>query len=401
MLLSENSKGPRLVTLAALLSAALPGLACTPEATSPWEDEAFRAAATEVVDNYGALVSENYAAMVTSAEALDAAIAALLADPSEARLQEARAAWLVARGPYGETEVFRFYGGPIDGEDGVEGQVNAWPLDEVYIDYVEGAPMGGIINDPETYPTIDTAALIAANEALGEDTISTGWHAIEFLLWGQDLDPAGPGDRPYTDYVAGDEGTAANAERRRTYLELVSALLVEDLSSVAAAWTAGGDNYRAEFVAADPKESVRKMLLGMGSLSGAELAGERMTVAYETREQEDEHSCFSDNTHADLLANALGIENVYLGRYGAVNGAGITTLVGRLDADLDQRMRDELRASVVAIEAIPAPFDAAIQAPDGSPEREAVGAAIAALQAQTKTIAEVAALLEIELNLEE
>jgi putative iron-regulated protein len=397
---------PRLGLSAALLSPALvlvlASCTATSEPTSPWEDDGFRDAAVGVVDHYGVLVSANYDATLAGAQTLDAAIAAFLADPSEATLAEARAAWLAARTPYGETEVFRFYNGPIDGEpDGVEGQINAWPLDEVYIDYVEGMPMGGIINDTATYPTIDTETLIAANEALGEDTISTGWHAIEFLLWGQDMDPAGPGDRPFTDYVDGAEATAPNPDRRRTYLELVSALLVEDVEGVAQAWAADGDNYRADFVADDPKEGVRKMLLGMGSLSGAELAGERMTVAYETREQEDEHSCFSDNTHNDLIANARGIENVYLGRYGAANGPGISVLVARLDEALDQRMREELAASVAAMEAIPAPFDAAIQAPEGSPEREAVAAAIAALQTQTGTIAEVAELLEIELNLEE
>ena len=49
---------------------------------------------------------------------------------------------------YSPTEVFRFYGGPIDDDNGPEGLLNAWPLDEVFIDYVLGNPDAGIINDP-------------------------------------------------------------------------------------------------------------------------------------------------------------------------------------------------------------------------------------------------------------
>ena len=136
----------------------------------------------------------------------------------------------------------------------------------------------------------------------------------------------------------------------------------------------------------------------MGSLSGAELAGERMTVALDTRDQEDEHSCFSDNTHKDLLNNELGIQNVYLGRYSSydeVEGKGITHLVAELDLELDQKMRTQIDNAIAAIEAINPPFDRAI-----IDQREQVSAAIAALRAQTETIGEIAKLLGISLNLE-
>ena len=178
-------------------------------------------------------------------------------------------------------------------------------------------------------------------------------------------------------------------------------LLVEDLAAVDAAW-AEGAAYHDTFEHSDAKESLTKILLGMGSLSGAELSGERMTVAFDTREQEDEHSCFSDNTHRDLYTNALGIENVYLASYGGkARGVSVSQLVAARDPDLDTRLKAELRASIAAIEAIPAPFDQAIQAPADDPANQAVAAANTALQTQTKTIVEVATLLDITLNLEE
>ena len=373
----------------------------SPAADSPWDDTDFRGRAAAVSEQYVHVLTANYADTLHAAEALQAEVDAFLAAPSAAGLAAARSAWVAAREFYGQTEVYRFYGGPIDAEpDNLEAQINSWPLDEVYIDYVEGAPDGGIINDRETYPTLDRALLLDLNAAGGEDDISTGWHAIEFLLWGQDLRADGPGARPFTDYVRDGTGSATNQDRRGQYLQLVTDLLVDDLRKIAAAWDPGAP-YHDEFAAADPREALTRMLLGMGSLSGAELSGERMAVAFETREQEDEHSCFSDNTHRDLYNNALGIENVYLGRYAALTGPSLSALIAERDPALDETLREQLRASVDAMARIPPPFDQAIQAPDDDPARVAVADAIAALKAQTATIAEAAALLEITLNVEQ
>ena len=166
-----------------------------------------------------------YTDVTVEAEALQADLEAFVADPTEDTLAAAKQSWLDARVLYGPTEAFRFYDGPIDNpDDGPEGQINAWPLDEAYIDYVEGDAAAGIINDTVGVPEITTDVLVAANEEGGESNISTGWHAIEFLLWGQDLSADGAGARPLTDYT-----TAPTAERRATYLTLLAELLVNDL----------------------------------------------------------------------------------------------------------------------------------------------------------------------------
>ena len=373
------------------------GFGCEVGSDSPWNDPEFRETASAVIAKYGVVVAVGYDDTLLATEVLEGSVASFLAAPGEATMAEARAAWLSARALYSETEVFRFYEGPIDG---VEGRINAWPLDEAYIDYVVGEQDAGIISNPDAYPTIDVATVLAANEALGEDTISSGWHALEFLLWGQDLDPEGPGDRPYSDYIDGPEATAAHADRRRQYIRAVMQALLADLRAVDSEWHESQGLYRRAFVGGDPKEAVRRMLLGMASLGGDELAGERITVAFETREQEDEHSCFSDNTHNDLIAGARGIENVYLGRVRGSTGPGISALVAKLDADLDRRLRVQLERTALVLESIPAPFDRSIQAAEGSPAREAIAASIEALRVQTEMILEVAELLEVELNIE-
>ena len=387
--------GTQLSVLALLLAA------CTTD--DPEASEALSAdEVAPIAEQYATIVAASYADSQASAIVLRDALDSLVTTPSQATLDAARLAWLDAREFYGQTEAYRFYDGPIDNPDtGPEGQLNAWPMDEAYVDYVDGMPDAGIINDPATYATIDAALLSELNEQGGETNIASGYHAIEFLLWGQDFSADGPGQRPWTDYDSSGAGTAANQDRRGAYLLAAADLLVSDLDGLLLAWDpATADNYRAEFVSAAPDEIVRRMLLGIGSLSGAELAGERIEVALETQDQEDEHSCFSDNTHRDIIVDIVGIQNVVLGDYigsdGAVNdGPGLYDLVASRDQALADRLVAEIQASLDAAEAIPVPFDQAI-----IEDREAVEATVDALRQQTDTMVEVAALFDINLALE-
>jgi putative iron-regulated protein len=202
-------------------------------------------------------------------------------------------------------------------------------MDEAYLDYVrgeDGAPIAsGLINHPELLPVIDADAASAANLEGGEENVATGYHAIEFLLWGQDVSPTGPGARPFGDFLEGPLATAAHGERRRALLGVLGGLLVRDLTSVRDAWTEGQPhNFRAAFLALPPRDAMRLVLLGMASLAGTELAGERLNVPYLTQEAEDEHSCFSDTTQSDQLHDAMGLRNVYLGRYQRLDGSVVS-----------------------------------------------------------------------------
>ncbi len=384
----------RMITLTRFcgLAALCASVACGDDESSLADD------AQPVIENYASIVYANYSEALETTEALVEAVDAFVAAPTLASQNAAKDAWKAARDPYGQTEVYRFYDGPIDDPlDGPEGAINAWPMDEVYVDYVEDNPNAGIINLTSEFPTLSKDVIAEQNEKDGEKNISTGYHAVEFLLWGQDLSASGPGARSFTDYVTGANATNANQARRGQYLREVSELLVDDLSSVRDEWAPNASNYRAELVGASPTEALRRILQGMGSLSGAELSGERMRVAVENQDQEDEHSCFSDNTHKDIYANALAIQNVYLGRYGDLDGPGLDDLVRERDAALDTRLKSELQASLDAVQDIPVPFDQALATASG---RAQILTAVQALQTQTETIVEVAALLGITLNLE-
>ena len=381
-----------------------------------------------VAEQYADVAHATYEDALITAKALDAAIDRLLQTPSEQTLAAAKAAWKEARVPYQQSEVFRFGNEVVDEWDG---QLNAWPLDEGLIDYVQSANYQHEMGNPGVTAnivaakelkvggkTLDvskiTPELLAELNELGgsEANVATGYHAIEFLLWGQDLNgfKAGSGARPYTDFAKGKDCTGGNCERRGQYLQAASDLLIKDLEWMTGQWSEGkADNYRAKLLAMEPKQIFEKMLYGMGSLSLGELAGERMKVALEANSYEDEHDCFSDNTHNSHFYDGKGIQNVYLGQYKRVNGnmvegPSLSDLVRKSDAKLDQKMRAELTASMNSLQAMvdsaeakqaPMPFDMMI-APKNEKGEQLVRGAMKALVAQTGTIEQVAAALGIQ-----
>ncbi|HEV8688993.1 MAG TPA: imelysin family protein [Ideonella sp.] len=347
-----------------------------------------------VVRHYANGVLAGYEDSLAGALDLQKAVQAFVAQPSAQTLAVARKAWLEAREWYLPTEAFRFYAGPIDDDTGPEGRINAWPLDESYIDYVKGKSASGIIANKKQ--PINKVALAKLNEKGGEENIATGWHAIEFLLWGQDFNDNGPGDRSFEDYV---DGKAPNADRRRAYLLAVTELLVDDLRYLVGAWQPGASNYRVRFET-EGQEAIRKMVVGIGSLSRGELAGERLEVAMNTQDQEDEHSCFSDNTHRDVVMDAVGIENVWLGRFArrdgsVLQGASLQALVAAADATIADKTTKDIAASVAAAKAIQPPFDREIVGGKDAAGRKRVQAVIDALIQQSKDLPQAAAAVGV------
>lgn len=356
--------------------------------------------AGDAVSTYVDIVNASYGDSVLTASALSTAVDAFVASPSDSTLDAARQAWLDSREPYLQTEVYRFYDGPIDHpETGPEGLINAWPMDENHIDYVSDDASAGIVND--TSITIDAASLESLNEDGGETKIATGFHAIEFLLWGQDQSDTGPGDRPYTDYMTDDSATAENGDRRGEYLKVASALLVTHLQSVEGEWTDSGA-YRASFTE-DNFTALQNILTGMIILSGFETGGERLQAALDSGDQEDEHSCFSDNTHRDMIQDVQGIANVWNGLYtrtdgSAVSGTGVRDVVAELDEDLAARVDERISESLSLANALVVPFDNEIS-PANAEGNDRVAALIQSLRDQEDVLFEVFSLLGMSVTI--
>ncbi|MDP2520312.1 imelysin family protein [Shimia thalassica] len=340
---------------------------------------ALAASKADVLSNYADIAEAKYSDSLITAKTLQDAVNALIAAPSQETLDAAKAAWIESRVPYQQTEVYRFGNAIVDDW---EGKVNAWPLDEGLIDYVDssyGGPsdenplnVANVIANPSfeiSGKTIDASSITPeflaetlheADEV--EANVATGYHAIEFLLWGQDLNGtnAGAGARPFTDYAMGDACTGGHCDRRAEYLRAASDLLVSDLEFMAAQWADGGEA-RAT-VTADEAAGITAILTGMGSLSYGEQAGERMRLGLMLNDPEEEHDCFSDNTHNSHYYDGKGIQNVYLGSYKRidgteVSGASLSDLVSKVDTDLDAEMRAKLDATMTALGAMKAAAD--------------------------------------------
>jgi len=321
------------------------------------------AARGRAIDAYAALAEREYAQAVASAESLQISIRAFLAAPSATTLASARRAWSASHEVYGRTEVFRFAGGPIDdvhpvtGEQGPEGRINAWPVDEAFLDYVAGSSTGGLIADRSLPITAET--LVGKNGAEDETQVTLGFHAIEFLLWGQDRNPGGPGNRPSSDYVAGDP----IRDRRRACLELITRLLVDDLSAVAKEWKREPGRYASSFLALSPPVALGQALSGAASLAGFELAAERIGVPLSSGGQEDEESCFSDTTHRDLAANVAGIV------IGLTGDGGAPGLLSALGPEPVADIRARLARIQELVGGIEPPFDRILSTPADDPRR--------------------------------
>ncbi len=373
-----------------------------------------------IVKHYAEIAHAKFSDSLDAAKALDAAVDALIAKPSDETLKAAREAWLKARVPYQQTEAYRF-GNPI--VDDWEGKVNAWPLDEGLIDYVDPSYgtesdenalfVGNVIANPKLEiggktidaTTITPAVLQELHEAGDvEANVATGYHAIEFLLWGQDLNGTGKGagNRPASDYDTA-KCTNGNCDRRAAYLKAASSLLVTDLEEMVKAWAADGD--ATKNVTADPKVGITAMLTGMGSLSYGELAGERMKLGLLLHDPEEEHDCFSDNTHNSHYYDVAGIQTVYTGEYTRPDGSKLTgpslsELVAEKDAALDKELKGKLDASHAAFKALVdraeggEAYDQMIG--EGNAEgNKVVQAAVDSLIDQTKTIERVIGSLDL------
>jgi len=434
------------VALAIVLSSSLPVSVAT-----AGTNDATRAA---VLKTNADIAYAAYSDSLISAKALKKALVAFVAAPTDKSFADAKQAWLDAREPYGQTEVYRFRVGPIDAlkadgslgdeGDGPEGNINAWPLGEGIIDYVATSPKvdgdafgengraisSNMIADSSSYATINKATILSLN-GKGEDerNVTTGYHAIEFLLWGQDLnEKAGsnqlkhdntPGQRPVSDFFSAANGNSkkctsganvtvadATCDRRGDYLLAVTDILIDDLTPVVNAWAPKTGAHYKNFINGGDA-SLAKILESMGRLSFGELAGERINIALTTDSQEDEHSCFSDNTHRDIFLNAQGVQNSYNATYTRINGVKVTgtsihdLLVAEKQQTLATKLRGSLATTMKAASVIDAkakagiPFDVLIQEGVAQPD---VVAVIKGLVAQTDDIENAIKALGVTTN---
>jgi len=383
--------------------------------------------AAAVLKNYGDIAQAKYEDALAGAKALNVAVDALIANPTKETLAAARDAWKAARPAYQQTEVYRFGNAIVDDW---EGRVNAWPLDEGLIDYVDTKTYGDSSDANPLYnanvianttlqigpdkvdATVINAELLQKLQEAGdvEANVATGYHAIEFLLWGQDLNGNGPGagNRPETDFDT-KNCTNGNCERRVAFLKAASGLLVDDLEEMAANWKADGEA-RKQLAAKGDEGGLATILTGIGSLSYGELAGERMKLGLILHDPEEEHDCFSDNTANSHYYDQAGMVAAWQGKYtrtdgSVVEGPSIRELAAAKNAEAAKRVDDALAATTASMQVMKDASDKGeaydeMIAADNAEGNAIVQAAIDGLVAQTRAVEAVVASLGLKIEVE-
>ena len=374
-----------------------------------------------ITENYANLAHAKYKDSLILAEIMLSKINFFLEAPSEKKFLDVKKSWLKARTVYQQTEVFRFGNAIVDEW---EGKVNAWPLDEGLIDYVDNTNYYPSENDFSNFNVVANPILkVEGNEIdakkinvkligdvlheIGgnEANVATGYHAIEFLLWGQDLNgtKAGPGNRGFEDYSL-KACSNANCDRRRDYLKAAAELLVLDLEDIVSKWGINGEA-RNDILKENEMNALKRILIGMGSLSYGELAGERMKLGLMLNDPEEEHDCFSDNTHNSHFYNVIGIKNVYLGSYKnvdgkTINGDSLSDKVSIIDKNLDLAVRNAINETINRMQKIVESAESGITydmliAEGNNDGNSLIQNAVDALVIQSKSIEEVAKALNI------
>ncbi|HTR00953.1 MAG TPA: imelysin family protein [Candidatus Acidoferrum sp.] len=425
-----NTAARRLGSLALAMAALLAG--CATDRTSPPPPPpvaATHAANTgsvtaptpaAIIGNYVAIAQATFGDALSGARELETAVTAFLQKPSAASLDAARAAWRASRPAYLQTEAFRFGNAAVDEW---APRVNSGPLAEGLIDYV--APSYGKTSDTNEFYTANVIAnpvldiggmsvdagnitpqfLAETLQNIGgvDANVATGYHVIEFLLWGQDLHGTSPGagERPYTDYDL-DHCTHGNCDRRRAYLESATRLLVTDLEEMTQSWQNGGRAYE-ELMAKGVNDGLAAMLTGMGSLAYGELAGQRLRLPLLMHDPAVEQDCYSDNTLWSHFYDARGIQNLWHGAYQRTNGSkvegpGLEALLRAVAPDVHAEMSARVESTDLAMDALikqPQPYDMLI-APGNTTGETLINNAVSALMEETRAIEKVIGALGLQ-----
>ncbi len=349
------------------------------------------------IQGYAQLAADTYGLALSDGQALKTAIAAFLANPSDDTLTRARDAWVNGRRTWELTEAFRFYDGPIDVADTEMGPLNrmdGWPVNPSAIDYVDDNPTAGIINNMKQALTRTTLL----NQGRSGHGAVTGWHAIEFLLWGQESNVAGePGDRPVTDYLP----NQPNNDRRRAYLKLAADMLVDDLHYLVESWDPKSHNsYAAAFRLLNQREALGRIMNGVAQLAGQELAINQLAAALDAKDRARLTSRFSATSYQDFVFALRGVRNVWTGDFGDDARPGLSVLISRVDPALAQRIVHALNNAEESIALLQTPLEReTLPAPPNSAARQEAERAIADLKRFASLIRDAGAKMGVAVYL--
>lgn len=255
-----------------------------------------------------------------SAQVVDSKLASFLYHPNPMTHGELKQAWRQAYDDFLRAMVFAYlpiqdppewYSKHIAYRDLLT-QLDSWPIQGGYIDYVPGYPFSGIVNDLTL--VIDEQTLRNQHLFTDNSNASIGYHALEFMLWGDngersphDFFPQentapvllNEGEHNHENSEAGlDQGTEPapevhahteetnqpgmpepqNHNRRRQYVQVISEVLQKDLIRVQRRWEPSTGYYAQLIQQSTPDNTLQAALIAAQRLISEEILNKRFTL---------------------------------------------------------------------------------------------------------------------------
>lgn len=349
-----------------------------------------------LIRNHAAIAYAVYSDALFQATNLQTAIASFVTDPTDDGLSESRLAWRNAYYAYLQCAALQFSNGPVDDDRDLSRQIGKWPINPSLIDYTTGQ-FGGLISDSAELPNVTLDALQALNGPDVNRPTTIGFHAIEFLLWGEDDDDVAlltAGNRTFLDYNGADS-SIQNTVRRSKYLRVCSEILVSQLGVLTNEWDSlGSKNYRKDFIGLEVNSALKNILTGMGTLAKSEISERALEKPVSASSQDLEVSNYSDNTITDFIAMTNSLDIFYRGTYTPltsldIKGKSVEDLIGEANPELADQVDKKLIECLELVNAIPTPYDwqAAQESEFGAESIAGAATALAELEALFKEVA--------------
>ncbi|MCU0537467.1 MAG: peptidase M75 [Hydrococcus sp. Prado102] len=348
------------IATAILLGLVTFGTGCsnTSQPSATTEEQSGDIKKVVVSDFADRVVIPTYQLLVTRSQNLSKAVDAFVAKPGDDTLKAAQEAWRATRTPWEESEAFAF--GPASSL-GYDGDLDDWP-----------------VNETDVKAVISSKAELTPESIKQLQTTQKGFHTIEYLLFGLN------NDRKAVDL----------SEREIKMLKLLTDAFDQTAQDLTKSWVEGvngnpaysqvfstaGDSGNSSYPTINA--ALEEIVQGkIGCLD--EVANEKIGEPLKEKTTKDLESRFSHHSLDDFKSNIRSVENAYLGRAAESNeskGKSISNLVAQADPKLDEQVKSELQAALVALDAVPNPVEPKMSDRDALTKLEAAQKAIATVQ---------------------
>ncbi|MDA1369228.1 MAG: hypothetical protein O2971_00495 [Proteobacteria bacterium] len=311
----------------------------------------------EIVRAYLQQIEMDYDVILNNLDELQSQVVIFLDDPTTASINNVRSAWLMAHNAYELSSLHRYFANLVLSEEEslllfqLQYRMNHWPILPGYIDYVEGFTDSGIVQDitvPLSIPSLqEQHGVFDLAEA------SLGFHVIEFLLWGENLDKRSP--RPVSDYqvvtqlgpVQVEEGLELDQlsnNRRRQLLLLNTQSLVDDFNTMRLRWLAGSDRFSSSLNNLDSGELLAMVIEAMTGMLTQELLVRSLYPLLNGEYVDSIQSPFSHSTQNAVSAQLTSVERLLLDSSSA-QGTRLDSILSSLSSDFEELFYQNFDAS--------------------------------------------------------